>query len=353
MKRILSIAGVLLLLAALAWPKLNGAFKAPSETPGRNTNDKPVPVDVFIVRGETIDDKFFTTGTLISNEEVELATETSGIIREIYLKEGETVEEGDLLVKIDDSDLQAQLNRANFRLQLAEERAGRQQTLLEKGGISQEEYDATVNEVNVFRAEVNLIDAQIADTEIRAPFSGVIGLRYVSDGSYISPTTRIATLQDIDPIKIDFSIPERYASKVKVGTPLTFEVQGVDVTLYASVYAKEPRIDRDTRTLQLRALSSNKYGVLLPGAFADLTLTLDRIKDALMVPTTAVVPEIQGQKVFLLKNGMVQPSSVTTGIRTPTSIQILSGVEKGDTVLTTGLLQVRPGMKVVIDEVVN
>lgn len=353
MKRILSIVGVLLLLAALAWPKMNGMLKAPSEIPDQNNEDQPLPVDVFVVNGQDIDDKLYTTGTLIANEEVELAAETSGIIRDIYLKEGQKVEKGALLVKIDDSDLQAQLSRANYRLQLAEERERRQQQLLEKGGISQEDYDATLNEVNVLRAEVKLIEAQIADTEIRAPFSGTIGLRYVSDGSYISPTTRIATLQDIDPIKIDFSVPERYASKIREGTPLTFRVQGVDATLYAKVYAKEPRVDRDTRTLQLRAISPNKYGVLLPGAFADLTLTLERISDALMIPTTALVPEIQGQKVFLLKNGKVQPSSVTTGIRNPERIQIISGVEKGDTVLTTGLLQVRPGMGVNVDQVVN
>ncbi len=353
MKKIITIAAIVILIAILAYPKVQGFFSSSENPQAAQQNNAPLLVEVFVVQPDTIDNNIFTNGTLISNEEVDLASESSGIVRDIFLEEGAAVEKGDLLLKINDSDLQAQLNRAEYRLTLAEERERRQEQLLEKGGISQEEYDATLNEVNVLRAEVNLIEAQIDKTEIRAPFSGQLGLKYVSDGSYISSNTRIATLQDIDPIKIDFSVPERYASQVRIGTKVRFTIQGIDEELEATVYAKEPRIDTETRTLQVRARSQNEDWLLLPGSFADLELTLNTIEGALMVPTISLVPELQGQKVFLLKNGVVQPQSVTTGLRTDTNVQIVNGIQSGDTVLTTGLLQVRPGMKVRINNVRN
>lgn len=346
MKRILIIAGVLIVIGLLAIPKYLSLTKASAIQKNATSAEGPLAVEAYVVRPDTIEDQIFTTGTLLANEEVELVSETSGLIQEIYLKEGREVQKGDLLIKINDSELQAQLRRADFRLNLAEDREKRQKQLLEQGGISQEEYDATLNEVNVFRAEVALINAQINKTEIRAPFTGRLGLKYVSDGSYISPNTKIATLQDIHRIKIDFSVPERYATMIEVGKRVRFTVQGLNDTLNAKVYAKEPRIDKETRSLKVRALSDNTAEKLLPGAFADLQLTLNTITDALMVPTVSLVPEIHGQKVFLVKNGIVQPQSVITGIRQPLKVQILQGIVPGDTVLTTGLLQVRPGMPV-------
>ncbi len=351
MKRILSITGILVVVALLAYPKVSGYFTTQHEVSRSSGGNNPLQVDVFIVKPDTIEDKIFTTGTLRANEEVQLSSESSGLIEEIYLREGREVNRGDLLVKINDSELKAQLRRAEFRLNLAEDREVRQKQLLDKGGISQEEYDATLNEVNVLRAEVALINAQIEKTEVRAPFSGKLGLKYVSEGSYITPATRIAALHDIDPIKIDFSVPERYASQIEVGNRVMFSVQGVEDRKVATVYAKEPRIDSETRTLQVRAESANPDGELLPGAFADLELTLDTIEDALMVPTIALVPELQGQKVYLLKNGVVVPQSVQTGIRNEARIQITEGVSAGDTVLTTGLLQVRPQMKVQVNDI--
>ena len=352
MKRLLSIAALVIVVMLIAYPKVKGFFNATTSAETVQ-NSAPLLVEAYLVKEDTLENKIFTTGSLIPNEEVELATESPGLIKSLYLKEGVTVSKDELLVKINDSDLQAQLTRAEYRLTLAEERERRQEQLLEKGGISQEDYDATLNEVNVLRAEVRLIQAQIDKTEIRAPFSGIVGLKYVSDGSYISPTSRIATLQDIDPIKIDFSVPERYASQLKVGTKVRFTLQGVEDTLNAVVYAKEPSIDTQTRTLQVRARADNKEGSLLPGAFANLELTLNTINDALLVPSVSLVPELQGQKVYVLRNGLVEPHSVLTGLRTERKIQITEGIQVGDTVLTTGLLQVRPGMKVQVKSMVN
>ncbi|MFH5833336.1 efflux RND transporter periplasmic adaptor subunit [Halalkalibaculum sp. DA3122] len=349
--KIIAVVTVFLVVGLLMYPKIKpllGEENASSSTAGNNA---PLKVEAFEVKPDTVNDIIYTTGTLIANEDIELRSEVSGLITDIYLQEGRPVKKGDLLIKINDSELQAQLKRAQYRLELAAERESRQKKLLEKGGISQEDYDATLNEVNVLRSEVALIQAQIDKTEIRAPFDGQIGLKYVSDGSYISPATRIASLQSIDPIKIDFSIPERYAGKVQEGDRIRFSVQGTDEEFTGEIYAIEPKIESETRTLQIRARSENKQRKLMPGAFADLELTLETITDAKMIPTIALVPELQGQKVYIYRDGQVEQQSVQTGLRTESSVQIIEGVEFGDTILTTGLLQVRPGMPVQLQQV--
>ena len=330
-------------IAALAYPKVQHLFSNSSNNESNDQNSQLLKVEAVVPGYSEIEDKIFTTGSVLANEDVELSAEASGIITDIYFAEGRPVEKGDLLVKINDSELQAELQRAEFRLALAEQREDRQRRLLERGGISQEDYDATLNEVNVLRSELQLINAQIEKTEIRAPFDGIIGLKFVSEGSYISPQTRIATLQDIDPVKIDFTIPERYISRVSVDDVVKFTVQGIDSMLTGNVYAIEPRIDSQTRTLRIRAMSENEKQLLFPGAFANIELILEIIDDAILIPSISVIPELNAQKVYLYKNGSVTEQRVVTGIRSSDKVQILEGVTAQDTVLTTGLLQVRPG----------
>jgi len=351
LKRLLGGLAVFLILAALAYPKVKPLFEGNENENGQQPGESSLMVDAIELRPTSVQDKIFTTGSILANEEVDLRSEVSGKITGIYLEEGKAVERDQLLLKINDSELQAQLQRAQYRLDLATEREARQRKLLEKGGISQEDYDATLNEVNVLKSEVQLIQAQIDKTEVRAPFDGRVGLKYVSDGSYISPTTRVASLQNINPVKLDFSVPERYVNRVSVGDKISFTVQGTDNTFEGEIYAIEPRIDSQTRTLQLRALSDNDEGLLVPGAFANLELILETIDEALMIPTIALIPEVQGQKVFLYRDGLVVEQRVQTGIRTAERVQILEGLQPGDTVLTTGLLQVRDGMSVQIDSV--
>jgi membrane fusion protein (multidrug efflux system) len=348
-KRLIIGIGFLIVLLALAYPKVKPLLSDASGAPQQG-NSSALKVDGVVIKPGSVQDKIFTTGTIMANEEVELKSEISGKITGIYLEEGSRVKKDQLLLKINDSELQAQLTRAQYRLDLATERESRQKKLLEKGGISQEDYDATLNEVNVLKSEVELIKAQIEKTEIRAPFDGRVGLKYVSEGSYISPSTRIASLQDINPVKIDFSIPERYVNTVEVGDQVTFSVQGTEESFQGEIYAIEPRIESQTRTLQIRAKSDNQRELLVPGAFADLQLILDTINDALLIPTISLVPELQGQKVYLYQQGTVAEQRVQTGIRTEQKVQIIEGLQPGDTVLTTGLLQVRTGMPVEINE---
>ncbi|MEX0823459.1 MAG: efflux RND transporter periplasmic adaptor subunit [Balneolaceae bacterium] len=347
-KRILTLTVVFIILGLLAYPKIKPLLSSPSNEEAGNESPQLLQVEAVTIEEESVEDRIFTSGSIRANEVVQLSMETSGIITNISFDEGRSVEKGELLLKINDSELQAQKQRASFRLNLAEQREERQRGLLDRGGTSRDEYEATLNEVNVLRSELDLIDAQIDKTELRAPFSGNIGLKYVSEGSYISPNAQIASLQDLDPVKIDFSVPERYVSRVKFGDKIYFTVQGVDSTFTGEVYAIEPNIDRETRSLQIRAMSSNPDGVLFPGAFTNITFILDTIDDALMVPTISLIPELNSQKLFVIRNGVVAEVRVPTGIRTSEKVQILDGVAPGDTVLTTGLLQVRPGSEVEI-----
>ncbi len=352
-KRIITIAVILLIFGGLAYPKVKPLFSSPSDSQeqgGSSGSSRIMQVEAVEMDYETIEDRIHTSGTIEANEVVELAAEASGIVTGIYFEEGTEVEKGELLLKINDSELQAQKQRAMYRLNLAEQREERQRRLLERGGISQDDYDATLNELNVLRSELQLIEAQIDQTEIRAPFSGIIGLKYVSVGSYITSTSRIASLQEIDPVKIDFSIPERFLARVNRGDRIQFRVQGADSTFSGEVYAIEPRIETQTRTLQIRALSDNPQRLLYPGAFANITLIMEEIDDALMVPAIAVIPELNAQKVFVERDGKVEEVRIQTGIRTSEKVQVVDGLQRGDRVLTTGLLQVRPGMDIQISE---
>jgi membrane fusion protein (multidrug efflux system) len=312
-----------------------------------------VAVDVMLVKTEKLDNKIQATGTILANEEVELRSEVAGKIGKIYFKEGDKVKKGQVLIRINDEELQAQLKRLEFNLQLNKDLEYRQKRLLEREAVSQQEYDIALNQVNTINAELQQLKAVIARYTIRAPFNGVIGLRYVSEGSYVSPTAQIAFMQDIDQVKIDFTIPEKYADQVRQGNKIIFHVNGRDKEFNGIVYAIEPRIDLATRSLRIRAISSNPDNNLIPGAFARVQLTLQTIDDAIMIPTEALIPELQGQKVYLLKNGVAKSTPVETGIRTERQIQITKGVELNDSLIITGLLQLKDSVQVKVREFRN
>ncbi len=320
------------------------------DTQSKNTSIQVIPVKAHIVKPQELGNNVITTGTVLANEEVDLKSEVSGKIVEIAFKEGSRVNKGDLLVKINDAELQAQLMREKYTFELLKDKEYRQKKLFEKEAISQEEYDDALNQFNVSKAEVDLIKAQIDKTEIRAPFNGIVGLKNVSEGSYITPSTVIASLQNINPIKIDFSIPEKYSGSVKVGDQINFKVVGDEENYNAKVYAIEPKIDPVTRTLKIRAIYSNQAGRILPGSFADVKLILDKIDNALLIPTQAIVPELKGQKVYIYRSGKVAQQNVEMGIRTDEYVQITSGLNPNDTLIISGILQIKPGAEVSITE---
>lgn len=349
-KRIFLGLAIVAVLLIAAFPKLKPALES-TPAAASSGGDSRTPVAVHIVKPETLDDKILTSGTLVANEEIELRSELSGKVVKILFAEGGRVKKGDLLVKINDAEMQAQLQRELSRKELAEKAEQRQKQLIERSLISQEAYDASKNELNSVNAAIQLIEAQIQKTEIYAPFDGIIGLKYVSEGSYISPATRIATLQNTSPMKIDFSIPEKYSTQLRKNMPITFRVQGLAKVYQGTVYAIEPKIDQATRTILLRALSPNPDGALFPGSFAEVELIIQRIERAMTIPSEALIPDISGQRVFVYKDGKAETQRVETGIRTANTVQVTEGITPGDTVITTGILQVRAGSPVRISDI--
>jgi membrane fusion protein (multidrug efflux system) len=294
-----------------------------------------------------------STGTLRPDEETDLSFETSGKIIGINFTEGTRVNKGDLLAKINDKPLQAQLEKLQAELKMAEGKEFRQRSLLDRDAISQESYDQIVTDVQSINADIDLIRARISETELRAPFDGIIGLRYLSEGAFATPSTKIARLIKTSPIKIEFSIPEKYASEIKIGYPITFVIDGSNKIFNASVYAVDPKIDINTRTIVLRALYPNRNEELKPGRYAGITLQMSKIDNAIAIPTEALIPEMEGEMVFIYKNGKAESVNVKTGLRTESKIQITDGLEYGDTVLTTGILQLRQNLPIVLDTVIN
>jgi membrane fusion protein (multidrug efflux system) len=305
-------------------------------------------VSGMIVRPQVLDNIVRSSGRVLASESVDLVTEAAGRIETIAFKEGTFVHKDDLLVKINDDDLQAQLTKTELQISLALEQEKRQEHLFNTGGITQEQYDIAVNQVNTLKADRSSLVASIRKREVRAPFDGTIGLRYVSEGGYVSQTTRIASIQKINPVKVDFAIPEKYAGKVVVGDPVRFSNDETKLHFTGKLYAIEPAIDPVMGTLSLRAVCDNSARTIFPGAYVEVELRLKQITDALMVPTQAVVPVLKGQTVLVRRQGVVVSVPVRTGIRNATSVQILDGLVPGDTVITTGIMQLRPGMPVTV-----
>ncbi|WP_105013194.1 efflux RND transporter periplasmic adaptor subunit [Salinibacter sp. 10B] len=345
-KRLLGVGIGALVLVGLALPKLNEADPSGSQS---GNEAAPMQVDAAVLRPGTMTERLRTTGTLRADESVELTSEASGKVTSIQFDEGERVQNGRLLVQINDSELQAERTRLEHRLDLASAQAERQKRLLSEGGVSEEEYDATVNETEVLKAELERVEAQIEKTKVRAPFSGRVGLRAVSEGAYVTPQTRITTQQRVDPIKIDFSVSEKYAARIQAGQPISFSVRGVDERLDGQVYATDTQVDADTRTLQVRARASNPDGALRPGMFADVTVTLGTIEDAVVVPSFSVVPTLDGQRVFVVENRTAQPRNIEIGIRTDSTVQVTDGLSLRDTVITSGIQELRAGLPIRIE----
>ena len=309
-----------------------------------------MPVEGMVIQPQFLENKTFTTGTLMANEEVQLRSEISGRVTGVFFEEGRAVRKGDLLMRINDRDLKAQYTRKGLEEKLSSDEEHRKRQLYDIKGISQEEYDRALNSLQLIQAEKEEIGAQLAKTEIVAPFNGVVGLRYVSEGGYVSPAMLLATIQEIDPIKVEFSVPEKYAPLVKTGLGIKVQIGDSQIEHKGAVYAVESKIDLGTRTIKARAKIANSDRQLVPGAFARVEITLEQIPNAIVIPAAAVIPDITGAKVFVCRAGKATSVRVTTGIRTDRDIQIVDGLAPADTLILTGLLQLTDGKAVKVTE---
>jgi len=347
-KKILKIVAIIAVVALLAWPKLMPSKNDKSQAAQAKSKKMPTKVSVYVTRKQDLDNSIHVSGSILAQDEVELHTEAQGRIVKINFEEGSEVRKGQLLIKINDADLQAQLRKATSSKKLKEDTEKRNKQLLTKGAISLEQYDLSLNELNAATADVDLLKENIRKTELLAPFSGIIGLKYVSLGSFVTNATKLASLQSISKVKVEFSVPERYASQLKRGSDISFTTDGSDKVFKANIYAIEPKVDELTRNVVMRAISDNGERKLIPGAFTNVTVQLQNKPNSLMVPTQSVVPILKGQKVFIIRADSVIEQVVKTGIRTDSQIEITEGLQVGDSVVVNGIMYLKQGSKIKI-----
>jgi membrane fusion protein (multidrug efflux system) len=347
MKKIPNWLIVLVILGLLIGSKF--LFFNKKEDPAAAAKGKgnaPVAVNYYVLHPDTFNNDVFATGKIGAFNQIEILPEVSGKVTSIRFKEGETISKGSLMVKLNDADLQAQLLKAKTQMELSELKLGRLQKLIAINGISQEELDAQQNELSSYKADQAYIVAQIAKTNIVAPFTGVVGLKNISEGSFVSSLTPIATLVQVKPLYVEFSVPEKYSALFAKGLDVKFsnDNQGVEKAEKAKIYAIEPMVDENTKTIRARAMYDGSRS-FYPGSFVKVYAELGQTKNALLVPTQCVIPTLKGQKVFVVKNNIATEVPVTIGVRTDTKIQILEGLQPGDTIVTTGLLSVKKDSK--------
>lgn len=300
-------------------------------------------VDGFVVTPSTFETDLTAAGTLLPAEETTLYPEASGRVVMLNLPEGRPVSQGELLVKLFDEDLQAQLKKMDAQLQQARLSEQRLADLLKIKGVSQQEYDAAALQVRVLESDIELTRVQLRKTEVRAPYRGVIGLRQISLGVYVTPATPITTIRATHPLRLDFSVPERFATLVRAGQRVSFQVQGQHRVYSAIVVASEPAISADARSLKVRAqVAESAQTGLTPGMFAEVKLRLQSRNNALLIPAQAIVPKARDKVVFVSRNGQAMPAIVKTGTRQAEKIEIIEGLKAGDTIAVTGTLFLRP-----------
>jgi membrane fusion protein (multidrug efflux system) len=317
-----------------------------------NTRGKgPLAVEGFLVEKRSVSETVEVAGTLLPFEETAIRAEVSGRIVQLNIPEGGVVKKGTLLVKLFDQDLQAQLSKLKVQLQIADKTEERQKELLAINGISQQDYDLSTLNVENLKADIQSVEIAIAKTEIRAPYDGQVGLRNVSMGSYLAPADVITNLREVDKLKLEFSVPEKYARNIVKGYEVKFRVDGGKKDHTATVIATEGNVDQATRTLKIRTLVKEKSEELVPGVFARVNLQLGQDSEALMIPSQAIIPQARNKQVIVLRKDSAEFRIVETGIRDSAFVQVLSGVKKGDTIITTGLMAIRPASKIKLTKV--
>ena len=313
----------------------------------------PVSVDIVITKTQLLVDDIEVPGSLLANESTEIRPEVSGKLVQLNVKEGSFVSQGALLAKLYDGDLQAQKRKLEVQLKIAEQTENRQGQLLKIQGISQQEYDLSLLQVRNLNADIDIINEAIRKTEIRAPFSGKLGFKNISPGAFITPTNIICTVSQVSQLKLQFTIPEKYSSEIKTGQSIDFTVDGSDKVFHANVSASESFIEENTRSLSVRSIVKTPDPVLVPGVFAKVKIELGKDDKAIMIPTVSVVPMGRKKQIYLFKNGKASATEITTGVRDSDNIQVLTGLNIGDSVITTGLLFLKPGSDVKLSKVIG
>ncbi len=344
MKKIITPLLLILLLASC------GMKKEQTQMVGQ-TKAGPLKIEALIVTSSSLSNKIEVAGNILPFELTEIRSEISGRVTQLNFKEGTNIKSSSLLVKLFDGDLQAQLKKLNVQLQIAEKTEERQRELLKISGISQQDYDLSLLQVNNIKADIELTQVNISKTEILAPYSGRIGLRNISLGAYLTPSNLITTLSQVDKKKITFSVPEKYSSEIKQGTKINFGIEGTDKKYTATILASESVIESNTRNLKILATINDPDQKLTPGTFAKVSLELGKNEHAVLVPTQAIIPSARSKQLILYRDGNPEFVNVTTGARGVETVEVTTGIKAGDTVVTTGLLFIRKDSKLKITKI--
>ncbi len=335
------------LLIVLSFIMIFSACKNKSADKNGAKKNPPVPVEIIIAGNSDFASNIEVNGTVLSEEMVELRPESSGRLTYLNIPDGAEVKAGTTLAKVNDADLQAQLQQQKVQLELAQKTEQRLKKLLAVNGVDQATYDAALSQVNLYDANIKVINAQIDKTVIKAPFSGRLGLRLVSEGAYVTSSTVIGTLQQTEKVKIDFTVPETYKGLIEIGKQVKLMMSGFDGEITATISAIEPQISTSTRNIKVRARPDG--GKLIPGSF--VKVLLDNEIKGVVVPTNAIIPDAFSNQLIIIKKGKVVFKNVETGVRTANVVEITNGIEPGDSVIISGVLFVRPNSKIKVKAV--
>jgi membrane fusion protein (multidrug efflux system) len=346
-KRVLQVGTPLIVVGVLLAPRVGLFPTSSSASPAVAPRGGGVlPVTGIVARLSKAVDRYPVNGELYPNQVVELVSETVGKVVKVNFNDGDRARKGDLLLKVDDSDLQAQLARSTYQKRLLEVKLERQKELLNRESVSLESYQELETEYNILLADIELLQVKINRTEIRAPFDGQIGFRHVSEGSYVQQSTPIATLTDNSVLRIEFYLPEQYWNTLSPGKRVTFHARGIEQEIVAEIYSIDPQADAATRKVLVRGRYVNKAN-LLAGLFLDGEIVFSD-EEFIMVPTEAVVPEMEGKRLWIVKNGQATRVPIEIESRDNRNVEVTTGIQVGDTVLTSGLMQLREGGAVAV-----
>jgi membrane fusion protein, multidrug efflux system len=356
-------AGILFLFLSACGGKDKKNTSQPQQAGGGM--QPPLPVEAMIVSEKELSADIEIPGSLMANESTEIHPEVSGRLVLLNVKEGAIVGKGTLLAKLYDGDMQArmksldvQLKKSEIQLKIAQQTEDRSAKLLKIQGISQQDYDMTLLQVNNIMADMGIINAQMGEIRanmtklnVYAPYNGKLGLKNISPGAFVTPATIITTISQVSLLKIQFNVPEKYGAIIKKGQLVDFTIDGSQKNFTASVLATEDAIEENTRSLAVRALVKGNDPELFPGAFARVKIILGKNENALMIPNNSIVPQARKKLVYLFKNNKAISTEITTGVRDSANIQVLTGIKKGDTVITSGLLFLKPNSDVKLTKV--
>ncbi len=331
------------------WLLAAGLALACSSAEAQDNKAAAVPVEAAKVVAAPLSEQVTAIGTLLSDEAVTISSEIPGRLKEIHFQEGQPVDKGALLFTLDDSVYRAQLADAEAKLKLAEQTNKRTSQLFTNKYATAQSADESASNLAVSTAAVELARVQLEKSHIVAPFSGIIGLRHVSVGEYITAGQPLVNLEAIDPVKADFRVPEKFLPAIRVGQTIRVKVDAFpDDTFEGQVYAIDPRLDVSGRSLLVRAMVPNTDQRLRPGLFARVTVLLQLKEDALSIPEQAIVPQGDSQFVFKIVDGKAALTKVVTGTRREGRVEIVEGLAAGDEVVTAGQLKIRDGSAVSI-----